>query len=332
MKSFLGKLFGESVTDQVSKENTLLRERQYRQGEYIRKKTNQLLLLMGTLPLRPDELDDETLLELDPIGTVAEAFVQIIEHEKALTERVRLVQDEIQAIMSSAGVGILVLDVNMRIQMYNQKVVELFSLHQDELAGKTCCQAVCDRASVPGNCTFARIMESRRPVHQVDWVCNERHFDVTGTPVKNRLGDITHVVLAYADISNRILSESRMRDQEQMYLTVLENADDIVQCVAADGSFLFVNRLWRETLGYSADETNGLKIWNIVAPENRQEFRELFNDIFSGRHPDPIHTVFFGKNGREIPVTGHSGCSHVDGKPLAMFGMFRVVQSKENME
>lgn len=332
MKSFFGKLFGESETDRIARENTLLRERQHKQVEYIRKKTNQMLILMGTLPIRPDELDDETLIEVDPIGTVAEAFVQILEHEKELSERVRFAHEEIQAIISSVGVGILVLDDSMHIQMYNKKVVEMFSLQGEQLAGKICCQAVCGSASLPDNCTFSRIMESRRPVNQVDWVNNERHFDVSGTPVKNRLGDITHVVLAYTDITSRIMTERHLRDQEQMYLDVFENANDIIQCVVADGSFLFVNRVWRETLGYSADETAGLKIWNIIAPENRKECLGHFNNIFKGQQLDQIRTTFFSKSGREIPVMGNVSCSFADGKPVATFGMFRVVNSEAKPE
>jgi two-component system phosphate regulon sensor histidine kinase PhoR len=332
MKSFLGKLFGESDSDQISKENTLLRERQFRQIEYIRNKTNQMLMLMGTLPLRPDELDDDSLLEVDPIGTMAEAFVQILEHEKELGERVRLARDEIQAIMSSVGVGIMVLDSNMHIQMHNQKVKELFALSSEQLVGKTCCQAICGRNSLPDNCTFERVMESRRPVHQVDWQNSGRHFDVFGTPVKNRLGDITHVVLAYSDITSRILTEQRLRDNEQMYLDIFEHANDIVQCVVADGSFLFVNRLWRETLGYSSDETIGLKIWNIIAPEHRKECMDLFNNLFKGERMGQVRTTFFSKSGREIPVFGNVSSSIVDGKPVASIGMFRLVNSESKSE
>lgn len=332
MKVLIRKMFGESESEQISRENTLLRERQYKQIEYIRKKTDQMLMLMGTLPIRPEELDDENLLEVDPIGIVAEAFVQILDHEKELRARIRLAHDEIQAIMASVGVGILVLDKDMQIQMFNKKVIELFNLQEEQLTGNSCCQAVCGTDSLPENCTFARIMESRRPVHQVDWVNNGRHFDVSGTPVKNRFGDITHVVLAYTDITSRIMTESRLRDQEQMYRQVFENVNDIIQCVVADGSFLFVNRLWRETLGYSADEMAGLKIWNIIAPDYRKECLDHFNNLFKGQQLEQIRTSFYSKSGQEIPVVGQVSSSFADGKPQTTFGMFRIVNSETKSE
>jgi len=328
MKSLLGKLLGESDSDQISRENTLLRERQFKQIEYIRSKTNQMLMLMGTLPLRPEEIDDDALLEVDPIGTMAEAFVQILDHEKELGERIRLAHDEIHAIMSSVGVGIIVLDSGMRIQMYNQKVLEMFSLHGEQIAGVTCNKAICGVDVLPENCTCERVMDTRRPVHQLDWINRERHFDVFGTPVKNRLGDISHVVLAYTDITSRVMTERRLRDNEQMYLDVFENVQDMVQCVLADGSFLFVNRAWREAMGYTSDETSGLKIWNIIAPEHRKECLDQFNALFRGQNLEPIRTTFFSKSGREITVSGTVSASLIDGKPVASFGIFRVLHGE----
>ncbi len=52
---------------------------------YVRAKIDQLLKIMGTLPLRPEELDDTTLLALDPIGIIAESFSQVLEHLKEPT-------------------------------------------------------------------------------------------------------------------------------------------------------------------------------------------------------------------------------------------------------
>ncbi len=326
MKSIIHKLFGESDLERLTSENRMLREAQFRQIEYIRKKTNQLLLLMGTLPIRPEELDDDTLIGIDPIGVVAESFVQILGHEKDLNERLRVAHDEIQAILASVGIGIMVLDSNMNVQIYNQRMLEMFGLDEGRLSGKTCCQVICGSDSYPPNCAFERIMETRRPVHQTDWVQNGKHFEVSGVPVKNRFGDVTQVVLAYTDITRRIETERNLRDREQMYLDVFENAGDIVQCVAPDGSFIFVNRAWREHLGYSSDEIAGLKIWNIIAPENRTDCIEHFNSLLKGGQLSEVETVFFSKDCKELPVKGHVTISYSNGKPMATFGMFRIEQ------
>ena len=332
MTAFLKNLFGGSEVDPLTRENQFLREQHYKQVEYIRKKTNQLLMLMGTIPIRPHELDDDTLIELDPIGIVADSFIQILEHEKELNERVQLAHDEIQAIISSVGVGILVLDNAMHIQMFNQKIIELFSPDERSLLGQSCCQAVCGTKTLPETCAFARIMETKRPVQQLDWVHKERHFEVAGTPVKNRFGDITHIVLAYTEITGRIENEKKLLEREQRYVEVFENTTDMVQCIAPDGSILFANRAWREVLGYSSDETDGLKFWNIISPASRKECMEHFSCLLDGQHVDRIRTLFFSKSGQEIRVEGQVSGSYANGKLLSTLGMFRVLDSARMME
>lgn len=330
MKSIINKLFGEYDAERLMEENRSLREMQYRQIEYIRKKTNQLLLLLGTLPIRPDELDDDTLIETDPIGVVAEAFAQILEHEKKLNEQLRSAHEEIQAILVSVGIGIMVLDRTMGIQIHNQRMLEMFGLDPADLSGKTCLQALCASENYPSGCIFERIMETRRPAHQSDWIRNGKHFEVSGVPVKNRFGDVTQIVLAYTDITQRIETEQSLRDRERMYLDVFENASDIVQCIAPDGSFLFVNRAWRENLGYSADEIAGLKIWNIIAPENRAQCLEHFNALLKGAQLPAMEIVFFSKECKELMVKGHVTCSFANGKPIATFGMFRTMHADKS--
>lgn len=331
MKSIIQKLFGESDLERLTAENRNLREIHFRQIEYIRKKTNQLLLLLGTLPIRPDELDDDSLLDIDPIGVVAESFIQILEHEKDLNEHLRIARDEIQAILSSVGVGIIVLNSEMQIQIHNQSVLSMFELDEVGLLGKKCCLAVCGCENYPTDCAFERIMATRRPVHRSDWVRSGKHYEVSGVPVKNRFGDVTHVVLAYTDITKRVETEQGLRVREQMYLSVFENASDIVQCVAPDGSFIFVNRAWREYLGYSSDEIAGLKIWNIIAPECRSACLTHFESLMKGDHLTDFDTVFFSKECKELPVKGHVSISHSNGIPLASFGVFRLAHTDKNV-
>src|SRR6266568_1613656 len=110
----------------LTREVEALREREQTAIRYVREKVNQLLALMGTFPLKPEELDDSTLLSLDPIGIVSDSFAQVLEHIHTTNNELTLAHREIQAIFDSAGAGILVLDNKMRVKAYNAKLGELF--------------------------------------------------------------------------------------------------------------------------------------------------------------------------------------------------------------
>ncbi|NJK28099.1 MAG: PAS domain S-box protein [Coleofasciculaceae cyanobacterium SM2_3_26] len=59
-----------------------------------------------------------------------------------------------------------------------------------------------------------------------------------------------------------------LRDREAQLQDLFENANDLIQSVRLeDGRFEYVNRAWRETLGYSEAEIAQLTIFDVLHPE-----------------------------------------------------------------
>jgi PAS domain S-box-containing protein len=182
---------------------------------YIREKVDQLLKVMGTAPLRAEELDDQTLLELDPIGIIAASFGQVLAHQKETNLRLRQARDEIAAIFESAGAGIMVLDAGMRILAYNRKQEEFFSRAPGSVIGEACCSVMCRGKRDAERCTFELVLLGERTVHQPDWTCEGRHFDVVGTPIRDERGEIGRVVLVYTDITEHKRMEEELRQAKE---------------------------------------------------------------------------------------------------------------------
>jgi DNA-binding NtrC family response regulator len=67
-----------------------------------------------------------------------------------------------------------------------------------------------------------------------------------------RLGPVVKRSLAEAHQVHRERSEAResLQESEERYRNLIESTYDLIQSVALDGRFLFVNRAWQETLGY----------------------------------------------------------------------------------
>ncbi len=318
-------LTGAAAISRLSAENSDLRNKERTAIEYIRRKVKQLLMVMGTLPLKPEELDDQTLLDLDPIGIVADSFDQVLEHLNETNEKLQVAHDEIQAIFSAAGVAILVVDNQMLIKAYNPRLRDLFRHNEGNLQGETCHRLLCGMECPPQNCTFTRVMSTKRSVHQEGWQYGDRVFDVSGAPVKNRYGEISHVVLVYSDITDRSRSEEALRESEQMYRTLFENANDMIQSVWTDGSFLYVNPAWRKVLGYEPEDMASLSLSSIIHPDHMATCSELFQKLVKGEFSGRISTVFVTKDGRSINVEGNVTCCFQARKPLYTCGIFRQI-------
>jgi PAS domain-containing protein len=105
---------------------------------YIRAKVDQLLAVIGTLPLRPEELDDHMLVALDPIGIIADSFRQVIEHQKEINTRLAITTAEVRSILDTLGAAVVVLDAEDRIEDCNRQALDWFFHGQEKsaLAGR----------------------------------------------------------------------------------------------------------------------------------------------------------------------------------------------------
>mgnify|MGYP000084712765 FL=1 len=127
------------------------------------------------------------------------------------------------------------------------------------------------------------------------------------------------------DITHAKRDQEALRASEERYRDLFENATDLIQSVTPEGRFEYVNRAWREALGYTAEEVAHLMVWDVVHPDHREAFRAQFEEAFAGDPGGTITTVLLAKDGRRITVEGKRNVRRVDGRPVATRGIFRDV-------
>jgi PAS domain S-box-containing protein len=120
-------------------------------------------------------------------------------------------------------------------------------------------------------------------------------------------------------------SEEQRRESEARYHDLFENANDLIQSVSPDGRFLYVNRAWRQTLGYSAGDVQGLTVFDIIHPDWLPHCRSTFQRIMAGESIDSVEAVFITRDRKPVMVQGSVNCSMADGRPVATRGIFRNV-------
>jgi len=134
------------------------------------------------------------------------------------------------------------------------------------------------------------------------------------------------------EITERKRAEEALRESEERYRDLFENANDLIQSVNPDGRFLYVNRVWRETLGYTREEVSRLSLFDIIHPDSEAHCMEVFQRVISGGSVDRVEAAFITKDGRKIIVEGSANCRFVDGKPVATRGIFRNITERKQME
>jgi PAS domain S-box-containing protein len=112
------------------------------------------------------------------------------------------------------------------------------------------------------------------------------------------------------------VSEALTRSNAQLQ-DLINNTTDLIQITGVTGRFLFVNRAWLETMGYTEEEAKDLKIQDVLHPEFAHQTQEQFDQLAKGEEIPEFTAVFRRKDGRRLYVSGSATCRFERGVPTA---------------
>lgn len=127
-------------------------------------------------------------------------------------------------------------------------------------------------------------------------------------------------------------TEKALRESEEKYRDLFENANDLIQCVTPQGKFVYVNQAWKITLEYSDEDLTTLNVFNIIHPNCLEHCLAAFQRIMSGETIDEVEATFVSKSGKQIVVAGSINCKFVEGKPVSTRGIFRNITERKQAE
>ena len=251
-----------------------LRDENVRYARYIREKTNQLLEVMGTQPLRPEEFDDRELLTLDPIGIIAGSFTQVFEYLNETISDLSQARDELQAIFDATGVGISIIDQDFAIVKCNEKQRELLvDNHLDNVCGSYCYEVYCLKNGPGLDCPAVDTFATGRPVVISEVRKKDKYFQLVTTPyARDANGQVTRVIEVALDITARKKAEEEEQRQRGYYLaeksklaSVLQSLSEGLLVTDSRSRIISVNDAALQILDLSQKQAQELKIDKLFA-------------------------------------------------------------------
>ena len=122
-----------------------------------------------------------------------------------------------------------------------------------------------------------------------------------------------------------------LAEEEQRFHDI-QNDNDLIQSVDAEGRFLFVNKKWLETLGYRDDEVPGLSLPDIIHDDCKEQCMETFRQLLSGENRGILDAVFRTRDGTRVYVEGMANCKFAEGKCQYIRAVFKDVTERKRME
>lgn len=234
--------------------------------------------------------------------------------------------------------AIVILDKHGNILDVNERLYDWLGYKPEEVIGKNLMELpyLPEESKIKVKEKFSKRMAGDKvPPYMLDFIAKDGRRKVgkiVAALVRDQNCNIVKDIVMITDITEQKDTENRLKESEDRYIDLSENADELIQSVSPDGAFLYVNRAWRETLGYSEKEVTELNLFDIIHPDSRAHCGKIFQRVISGEIVTGIEAVFVSKDGREIFVEGNAKCKFINGKPISTYGIFRNITERKRNE
>lgn len=201
-------------------------------------------------------------------------LAQLEEEKTALFEQVLQIRAEWEAAFNAITDRIFVEDKNYTVIRANAAVLKDYGLTPEEIVGQKCFEVFRgDDAPCPG-CPVTETMVTGRPA--LGEMHNPRlkgNYYVRTYPIFDRQGRVAEVVVE--DISKTKKLEQELKDSENKFRHIVEQANDGILVIGEENSIELANRTAAEITGYSLETLTGLNFYNLFDEKNQTFIKKL---------------------------------------------------------
>jgi PAS domain S-box-containing protein/putative nucleotidyltransferase with HDIG domain len=236
----------------------------------------------------------------DTIAPILQARLQSNQQEKArqrAEDALRLAAHKWRTTFDAIGDGVCLLDPEGRILQCNRATMTLTGKPFEAILGRPCWEVLHGAAAPLANCPLRRMQESlQREEFVVPFA--DRWYEETVDPILDEAGNLLGGVLLTTDITTGRNTEMALRESEEKFRTIFDQAAVGVALVeTASGRFLEVNQKFCDIVRLTPDDLMATSFMAITHPddlpaalENTQKLRDGLIQSFTMEkrycHPD----------------------------------------------
>jgi PAS domain S-box-containing protein len=134
------------------------------------------------------------------------------------------------------------------------------------------------------------------------------------------------------DISERKQAEAALRESEERYRDLVENAHDIIYSHDLEGNYTSMNKAGEHITGYTREEALKLNFAQTIAPEHLAKARDMLKRKLAGERVTAYEMEILAKDGRRIAVEANTKLVFQNGVPIGVQGIARDVTERKLLE
>ncbi len=159
-----------------------------------------------------------------------------------------------------------------------------------------------------------------------------RWLETFAVPLQDDSGGPPLLLGVTRDVTERKRSERALRESEQRFRELFENANDIIYTHDMEGNFTSLNKAGETITGYSREEMLRMNVGQIVAPGSRALARAIIAAKLAGAPPTTDEMEIAARDGRCLALEVSARLVYQDGIPTGVQGIARDVTDRKSLE
>jgi PAS domain S-box-containing protein len=268
------------------------------------------------------------------VATVV-TFRDITERTRA-DEKLQNSERYFRSLIENASDLITVSDGNGIIRYESPSLERMLGYKPEERMGKSVFELLHPDDLAFAKRHFAKGIQNPGIVHFME--CRFQHKDgswhLVETTGINLLDDpvVAGIVVNSRDITERKRAEEALRESEERYRELFENAKDTIYVHDLNGIYTSVNRAAEQLTGYSREEIIGKHFSDFLAPEYLPRVRNHLVKKLTDQRPTSFEVEVIARDGRRVPVELSSNLVYEDGVPVGVQGIARDITERKRAE
>ena len=134
------------------------------------------------------------------------------------------------------------------------------------------------------------------------------------------------------DITDQKTAEEALKESEERYRELFENANDIIYTHDLSGNFTSLNRSGECLIGYTHEEAVQMNLADVLAPEYLNLAREMIARKAAAKASTVYEIDIISKDGRRVRLEVSTQLIFRDGKPVGVQGIGRDLTERKRSE
>jgi PAS domain S-box-containing protein len=220
-------------------------------------------------------------------------IVRDINERKRIENTLRESEATARALLNAPTDSVLLIDDQGMILALNEVAASRFGKRGDELVGTMSYDLLPKEIAQSRISLMVPVLEKKEMVRFVDERAG-RWYDTVAYPILNETGEVKKIAIIARDITEQKTFETQLRESEQLYKRLLEQAFDAI-AIHKEGKIAFLNDRAVKILGASRPEDLiGKSILEFIHPDSQKDLgdriQKLTDDLGA---PVPVITEKF---------------------------------------